>query len=350
MLRDLANNNADYQSGLRDRYIELHGILALVKKPSTENKYDVYGDLDTENYETNYEYLVPRYQDYYQLLSIFGTNAEQSLPLEVLAKTTSHIPKDSLFDLTVYYPGTFQGNKLTWRVLSSEVKHLETVQARQIMCVPAREREVADVITFQTYYQGSFTPTEIINTGKPLIWYLEGETIAEDNPTYEFEGLNANKTFSVASIDKWRFVTSFKLEGVGLLGRIPEEIGELTSLTSLSLKGNSFSGVLFNSITNLTSLTTLDLSENKLKGEIPTGIASFSNLSVLKLNDNVFSETDLSNFVNALWEKRVGLGSNSCNIDISNNNGLSDVAISQIEGTGDYNGDGLNDNGCLVNY
>ena len=51
-------------------------------------------------------------------------------------------------------------------------------------------------------------------------------------------------------------------DSIGLSGRIPESIGDLTELTQLGLKNNNLSGEIPESIGNLTQLTQLSLSKN----------------------------------------------------------------------------------------
>ena len=80
--------------------------------------------------------------------------------------------------------------------------------------------------------------------------------------------------------------TSLYLNGSGLTGEIPEEIGQLTNLTLLNLGWNQLTGEIPVEIGNLTNLTGLALYYNQLTGEIPSEIGNLTNLEWLKLYDN----------------------------------------------------------------
>ncbi|XP_040999272.1 piriformospora indica-insensitive protein 2-like [Juglans microcarpa x Juglans regia] len=79
------------------------------------------------------------------------------------------------------------------------------------------------------------------------------------------------------------------LGGNQFLGQIPASYGGLTQLLILDFSRNNLSGVLPLSFGNLTSLLKLDLSYNMLEGELPTEIGSLRNLTVLDLGRNNLS-------------------------------------------------------------
>jgi Leucine-rich repeat (LRR) protein len=70
------------------------------------------------------------------------------------------------------------------------------------------------------------------------------------------------------------------LEGEGLSGTIPNDIGALTRLASLSLTDSSLTGTIPSSLGQLTGLRRLWLYGNKFHGEIPE---SMNNLPLLEL-------------------------------------------------------------------
>ncbi|KAL3624492.1 hypothetical protein CASFOL_031160 [Castilleja foliolosa] len=89
-----------------------------------------------------------------------------------------------------------------------------------------------------------------------------------------FEGISCNNHGQVVNIS---------LQGKGLYGQIPPEIGQLKSLSGLYLHFNKLHGVVPREIANLTELTDLYLNVNDLSGQIPPEIGQMSNLQVLQL-------------------------------------------------------------------
>jgi len=124
------------------------------------------------------------------------------------------------------------------------------------------------------------------------------------------------------------------------------KVNDLVLLIYLSLGGNQFIDI--GKVDNLTKLTKLLVSENNL---IDIGnLSKLINLELLYLNNNNFSKEYLSNVVVQLWNNRVDLKNNNCEIKLDENNGLSDDAIARIEGTGSYFGNGLKGDGVIVTY
>jgi len=86
-------------------------------------------------------------------------------------------------------------------------------------------------------------------------------------------------------------ITILNCDSIGLSGRIPESIGDLTELTQLGLKNNNLSGEIPESIGNLTQLTQLSLSKNSLSGTIPDTIGNLKSLWRLDFSNNLLSGT-----------------------------------------------------------
>lgn len=76
-----------------------------------------------------------------------------------------------------------------------------------------------------------------------------------------------------------------------LNGKIPDEIGLLSSLTILDLSQNRITGTLSTAFSSLTALTTLSLNNNLMTGTVPRELFSLSTLKSLRLYSNKFSGT-----------------------------------------------------------
>ncbi|KAJ8540134.1 hypothetical protein K7X08_026523 [Anisodus acutangulus] len=86
-----------------------------------------------------------------------------------------------------------------------------------------------------------------------------------------------------------------------LVGRVPEEIAQLSGLLSLNLSRNNLTGNIIEGIGKMKNLESLDLSKNQLTGRIPTSLAQLHFLSVLDLSSNnlsgkIPSSTQLQSF------------------------------------------------------
>ena len=81
-------------------------------------------------------------------------------------------------------------------------------------------------------------------------------------------------------------VRELKLEGNGLTGQIPAELGLLSELTVLSLWGNQLDGDIPPELGDLLMLQALFLDANQLTGEIPRQLGNLSALNELWLSDN----------------------------------------------------------------
>ncbi|TYJ25918.1 hypothetical protein E1A91_A07G081700v1 [Gossypium mustelinum] len=84
-------------------------------------------------------------------------------------------------------------------------------------------------------------------------------------------------------------VVELRLPGMGLSGKLPIAIGNLTQLQSLSLRFNSLFGPIPFDFPKLTSLRNLYLQGNGFSGEIPVFLFTLQNLVRLNLADNNFT-------------------------------------------------------------
>ncbi|MEM7534502.1 MAG: leucine-rich repeat domain-containing protein [Chloroflexota bacterium] len=87
---------------------------------------------------------------------------------------------------------------------------------------------------------------------------------------------------------KNRSVTRLDLRDQGLMGELPEDIGDLTQLLTLKLSGNPAVSLPMQ-LGNLSTLKTLQLNRNGLT-HLPVGFNTLTNLTELQLNDNQFTQ------------------------------------------------------------
>jgi hypothetical protein len=138
LYRDLANRNVNYLAALRDRTIDDQGLVTKIKRPDVENAMNFYGDFIPSYLPEDDISIVPQYNKYYQVIDVLGYCVEPELPLEAIVKTHDYIPNSSVIKIPVRnLAGGLQIR--WWRVLSTEVKHIENVYARVAKLSPVRE-------------------------------------------------------------------------------------------------------------------------------------------------------------------------------------------------------------------
>ncbi|KZV47347.1 putative LRR receptor-like serine/threonine-protein kinase [Dorcoceras hygrometricum] len=98
-----------------------------------------------------------------------------------------------------------------------------------------------------------------------------------------------NGSFEGIACNEFGQVVNISLQGKGLSGQIPPEIGQLKNLTGLYLHFNEIHGVVPKELADLTDLSDLYLNVNNLSGHIPSEIGSMCNLQVLQLCYNILS-------------------------------------------------------------
>jgi len=116
-----------------------------------------------------------------------------------------------------------------------------------------------------------------------------------DQPMETWQGLTFNEQGCV---------TEISIEGVGLRGYLPPEIGDLLSLEHLYIGYADFGGTSIPpEIGNLTNLTYLKLNRNEFEGTIPPEIGDLVNLEQLNLSSNYLHgiiPAELGNLTNLL--------------------------------------------------
>ena len=77
-----------------------------------------------------------------------------------------------------------------------------------------------------------------------------------------------------------------RLQGTGLTGEIPAQLGNLSGLVELNLSENQLTGEIPTELGNLSSLRDLDLDHNQLTGQIPAELGELPSLLVLSIRWN----------------------------------------------------------------
>ena len=108
---------------------------------------------------------------------------------------------------------------------------------------------------------------------------------------------NTDNWLSNSPLGQWYGVTTDSSDRVielelsfnGLIGQLPAQLGNLSSLTRLDLSGNQLSGEIPAELGNLSHLEDLNLWSNQLSGDIPARLGNLSGLTHLDLSDNQLS-------------------------------------------------------------
>lgn len=112
---------------------------------------------------------------------------------------------------------------------------------------------------------------------------LDPDSVLLSSWTTSSDGGACGGTFEGVSCNELGQVVNISLQGRGLSGRIPKEIGQLKSLSGLYLHFNVLRGSVPTEIAQLSELTELYLNVNNFTGEIPPEIGDLPNLQVLQL-------------------------------------------------------------------
>ncbi len=135
----------------------------------------------------------------------------------------------------------------------------------------------------QTSFSGAI-PTSVLNLEK-----LESLAIG---------GADGNAVFErIAELPN---LTTLRLSGTQLRGRIPPAIEQLQRLTSLHLENNELDGSIPPGLGNLRALRSLDLSRNALTGDIPESLGQLTELGFLALSFNPLNAGPIPSWVGNL--------------------------------------------------
>ena len=124
-------------------------------------------------------------------------------------------------------------------------------------------------------------------TGGGAAWRVSTGWLDVATPVCEWHGVTCNGAGNVTAVE---------LDGNGLYGVLPSELGLLESLESLKIgynsntsAGNSLSGTIPTQLGGLTGLTRLAMGVNSLTGAIPTQLGGLTGLTTLRMNWNALT-------------------------------------------------------------
>ncbi len=125
----------------------------------------------------------------------------------------------------------------------------------------------------------------LYNSTNGAEWYIPWDLTA---PVRNWYGVTLNDACCVAEINMG---FSSELSAIGeyhnnLVGELPNEMSNLSSLEKLDLSNNIISGDALSKIGNLPELRNVNIVGNKVSGEIPSEVGSFPKLEMFFINQN----------------------------------------------------------------
>ncbi|KAK1276480.1 putative LRR receptor-like serine/threonine-protein kinase [Acorus gramineus] len=114
----------------------------------------------------------------------------------------------------------------------------------------------------------------------------EWKQLILNNDIHFANNVTCNCTFNNSTVCH---ITSIKLNSLNLTGELAEEFGNLTFLNTLNLVGNRIGGRIPKEIGKITTLTELVLDDNLLEGPLPPELGNLINLQRLLLAANMFT-------------------------------------------------------------
>lgn len=187
-LRDAyLNSQVEYLAALRDSAIfDNYGVQVLVRVPVNEfqeladNVVDEYNNFVNDNWIETTETVVPKFEEYREILSEAGMTADGTdavWPLEIIIPSKLHIPRDSRIILNEYDCKEY-GISREWVVLGTVMKQLSgsKTYSRIARCVPSRQVLVNKASTYEgtiwfDYKQGEAVIDNSIRA-HGTIWYV----------------------------------------------------------------------------------------------------------------------------------------------------------------------------------
>jgi len=126
----------------------------------------------------------------------------------------------------------------------------------------------------------------------------------KDSITEDPYGILTHNWIANTSVCNWfavycgvhhRRVTALDLGGMGLVGIIPPEIGNLSFLSFINISHNKFHGSLPFELGHLRRLKVMSIRVNDISGEIPPSIGMLQQLQHLNVGYNSLSGNDFKN-------------------------------------------------------
>jgi len=151
--------------------------------------------------------------------------------------------------------------------------------------------------------------------------------------------LNSNGRVKCIDLDGIENCNFIGVDGNGLTGNIPNELGNLADLTQLFLSHNNLTGNIPGELGSLTNLTNLKLAFNQLSGSIPIELSALNNLTQLSLSYNELSGNIPAQLGNLKSLTKLQLSSNQLTgtipIELANLTSLIDLSLdsNQLSGT-----------------
>ncbi|XP_058781421.1 probable LRR receptor-like serine/threonine-protein kinase At3g47570 [Vicia villosa] len=135
-------------------------------------------------------------------------------------------------------------------------------------------------------------------------------------------------------------VQSLTLSGLGLSGKLPSNLSNLTSLLSLNLSNNTFHGQIPFQFSHLTLLTVIQLARNNLSGTLPPQLGQLHNLQSLDFSVNNLTGEIPSTFGNLISLESLSMARNKfvgeIPIELANLRNLSTLQLSENNFSGKF--------------
>lgn len=124
-------------------------------------------------------------------------------------------------------------------------------------------------------------------------------SVYEDPCTEHWQGIVCNLSTTLNA----SHVSQLLLPGYGLVGHIPESLGNFSMMQRINLKNNSLSGTFPSSVGNLVSLQIINMNNNALSQSLPDSLGKLTKLAVLDFYINKLTGT-IPQFLNQMPKLR----------------------------------------------